>query len=229
MTTVFLVDDDQTLIQEVRKSFLKWNIQLQIPNDWQHIQQDFEQSHADLIIMDVNLPNFDGFYWAQKIRAISKIPLIFLTAVDQEPSILRALSNGADDFLTKPFNLSMLVAKVRAILRRTQTYDMQQQTNQLIFGPYVFYVLGNEVVFHQQHVSLSPMEGNILRQLILNVDQLISTERFLQTFWQGGLFLDAATLRVNMSRLRHKLQPIGLQKYIVTQPGAGYRLIPYEK
>ncbi|RHW44147.1 DNA-binding response regulator [Bombilactobacillus bombi] len=223
MDKILIVDDDTILVHEIMSEFKKWDLLVSTVQDWKNVLQEFIKLQPDLVIMDVKLPNYDGFYWSDKIRQLSKLPIIFLTGVDQEPNAIRAMANGADDYLIKPFSVNVLLSKVQASLRRYQVYGKTQVNTQLKFGKYILYTMSNEVTDGNNRVSLSPTEGNILKLLFLSDNYLISSEQCLQILWQGGLFLDNKALRVNISRLRHKLRKIKLD--IINVNKGGYCLL----
>ena len=226
MNKIMIIDDDPILVHEIVTEFKKWHLLVSTVQDWENIVKEFIQYHPDLVIMDVKLPKYDGFYWSDQIRKLSKLPIIFLTGVDQEPNAIRAMSNGADDYLIKPFSINVLISKVQAALRRDQDYGKATINTQLKFGKYILYTMSNEVADGQSRVSLSPTEGNILKLLFLSDNYVISSEKCLQILWQGGLFLDNKSLRVNISSLRHKLRKINLD--VISISKVGYQLLEHK-
>lgn len=226
MNKIMIVDDDPILVHEIVTEFKKWHLLVSTVQDWENVGKEFIQCHPDLVIMDVKLPNYDGFYWSDQIRKLSKLPIIFLTGVDQELNAIRAMSNGADDYLIKPFSINVLISKVQASLRRDQDYGKATISTKLKFGKYILYTMSNEVDDGQHRVSLSPTEGNILKLLFLSDNYVISSEKCLQILWQGGLFLDNKALRVNISRLRNKLRKINLD--VISISKVGYQLLEHK-
>lgn len=223
MITVLLIEDDQSIITAVTNALTKWNYQVKTITNWHDIVNDFQQSHPKIILMDITLPTFDGFYWTQKIREISNVPIIFISAAQMDPNAVRAITAGADDYLVKPFASNVLIAKIQAILRRTN-HDITQV---LTFKDYQLSILKNELTHHDQTVKLTPTEGVILRLLFINANHTVTKKQFLQALWQGGAFIDENTLKVNISRLRDKLAVVNLQQQLITERKRGYRLIDH--
>lgn len=173
--------------------------------------------------MDITLPFYDGFYWTQKIRKFSKIPIIFVSAADMDPNAIRAISIGADDYLTKPFSIAVFISKIQAILRRTN--QNEYLTEALNFQSFSLNIITNILKSQNKSIKLTATESTILKPLFLNPGQIISKRKIIQAIWQNGDFTDENILNVNMSRLRDKLSQIGLADKIVTEYGKGYRLL----
>ncbi|NVY96273.1 response regulator transcription factor [Lactobacillus sp. DCY120] len=227
MQKIFLIEDDPTIRQEMAQSLKKWKFQTTGVQDFQNIAAEIQQKSPDLVVMDITLPFFDGFYWTQKIREFSQVPIMFVSAAEMDPNAIRALSIGADDYLTKPFSIAVFVSKIQAILRRTQPSDYLSET--INFSEYSLNIITNLLQFPQGSVKLTATEGTILRLLFLNPNQLISKKKIIKSIWQNGDFTDENILNVNLSRLRDKLGPCGLARQIVTEYGKGYRLLADEK
>ena len=182
---------------------------------------DLQQSKPQIVLMDITLPTFDGFYWTQKIREVSDVSIIFISAAQMDPNAIRAIAIGADDYLVKPFTSNVLIAKIQAVLRRTQ----QNLTQVLTFEDYQLSILKNELRYHDQTVKLTPTKGVILRLLFINANQTVTKQQFLEALWQGGAFIDENTLKVNISRLREKLAVVNLRQQLITERKRGYRLV----
>lgn len=223
MNKIFLIEDDQAIISAIRLGLAKWKYESQAVTDWEQVLLQFETYQPDLVIMDITLPVFDGFYWTTKIREASTVPIIFLSAADLDPNAIRAIAVGADDYVTKPFSINVLISKIQAVLRRVQP-DLKN-LDLLKFDDYQLNILTNEVYFKQQVVKLTPNEALILKLLILNIGKLVSKTQIIQSLWQGGSFIDEGILNVNLSRLRKKIKPLRLDQRIVTERKRGYRLL----
>lgn len=222
MTTVLLIEDDPAIIQATTIALHKWNYKVATISDWCNLINDLQRINPQLVLMDITLPTFDGFYWTQQIREVSNVPIIFISAAPMDPNAVRAIAIGADDYLVKPFTSNVLIAKIQAVLRRNNI------TQELTFENYRLSILKNELVYQQQVVKLTPTEGVILRLLFINANQTVTKEQFLQALWQGGAFVDENILKVNISRLRNKLSKVNLSQQLITERKRGYRLISHD-
>ena len=221
LTKILLIEDNSDILQAMQERLTKWQYQSFTIENWQQVTQSVVQIEPDLIVMDITLPVFDGFYWTKQIRSFSEVPILFVSAAQMDPNAVRAIASGADDYLVKPFSLDVFISKIQAILRRTQ----REIKEELIFQNYHLNILTNEVSYQQQTVKLTPTEGLILKLFFLQPDQTLSKEDLRQKIWQSGKFLDDAILNVNMSRLRNKITPLRLQEHLITERGRGYRLV----
>ncbi len=224
VTKILVIEDNRLLLEEMQTAFQKWNYQMGRIQHWDQVDDEVRRQQPDLIIMDITLPSYDGFYWTQKIREFSNVPLIFVSAAEMDPNAVRAIASGADDYIVKPFASEVLISKIQALLRRTQP----QLTTQLRFENYQLNVLTNVVMQGAHQVKLTPTEGLILKVFFMHPQQIITKKQLLQQIWQSGEFLDAAVLNVNMSRLRSKVATVGtLKEQLVTVRKRGYQLISH--
>ncbi|MCT6894194.1 MAG: response regulator transcription factor [Bombilactobacillus mellifer] len=224
MTKILVIEDNRLLLEEMQTAFQKWNYQMGRIQHWDQVDDEVRRQQPDLVIMDITLPSYDGFYWTQKIREFSNVPLIFVSAAEMDPNAVRAIASGADDYIVKPFASEVLISKIQALLRRTQP----QLTTQLRFENYQLNVLTNVVTQGAHQVKLTPTEGLILKVFFMHPQQIITKKQLLQQIWQSGEFLDAAVLNVNMSRLRSKVATVGtLKEQLVTVRKRGYQLISH--
>lgn len=224
VTKILVIEDNRLLLEEMQTAFQKWNYQMGRIQHWDQVDDEVRRQQPDLVIMDITLPSYDGFYWTQKIREFSNIPLIFVSAAEMDPNAVRAIASGADDYIVKPFASEVLISKIQALLRRTQP----QLTTQLRFENYQLNVLTNVVTQGAHQVKLTPTEGLILKVFFMHPQQIITKKQLLQQIWQSGEFLDAAVLNVNMSRLRSKVATVGtLKEQLVTVRKRGYQLISH--
>ena len=224
VTKILVIEDNRLLLEEMQTAFQKWNYQMGRIQHWDQVDDEVRRQQPDLVIMDITLPSYDGFYWTQKIREFSNVPLIFVSAAEMDPNAVRAIASGADDYIVKPFASEVLISKIQALLRRTQP----QLTTQLRFENYQLNVLTNVVTQGAYQVKLTPTEGLILKVFFMNPQQIITKKQLLQQIWQSGEFLDAAVLNVNMSRLRSKVATVGtLKEQLVTVRKRGYQLISH--
>lgn len=224
VTKILVIEDNRLLLEEMQTAFQKWNYQMRRIQHWDQVDDEVRRQQPDLVIMDITLPSYDGFYWTQKIREFSNVPLIFVSAAEMDPNAVRAIASGADDYIVKPFASEVLISKIQALLRRTQP----QLTTQLRFENYQLNVLTNVVTQGVHQVKLTPTEGLILKVFFMHPQQIITKKQLLQQIWQSGEFLDVAVLNVNMSRLRSKVATVGtLKEQLVTVRKRGYQLVSH--
>lgn len=224
MQKIFVVEDDESILKSVKEGLEKWQYQVSKVNDWQNVDQESLDFEADLIIMDITLPTYDGFYWTAKIRDASNVPIIFVSAAEMNPNAVRAIATGADDYVTKPFSLAVLISKVQAVLRRTTSANELSDKKITVEG-YQLNTLNNCLSYAGQTIKLTPTEGIIMELLFLNANKTVSKDRLMQSIWQGGLFITQNALNVNISRLRSKLATMELKEKLVTERGRGFRLV----
>ena len=224
MYKILIVEDDRTISVIIEEKLNKWGYVTHRVKDFKDILIEFTSFKPHLVLMDINLPYYDGFYWCAKIRQLSNIPIIFISSRDTDGDKIRAISQGGDDYIEKPFSMDLLVAKVQAALRRAYSYSDQtlniQQYKEMIFD-----VERLRVICGEQAIELTPNEGKILAMLIRNQGKIVSRTRLMRALWDDESFVDDNTLTVNVNRLRRKLKTIGLEGYIETTKGEGYKLI----
>ncbi|WP_082355381.1 response regulator transcription factor [Bacillus sp. FJAT-22090] len=226
-TKILLIEDDQSIFDMLRDRFIQWSFDVIRPADFQKVIHTFIEEKPQLVIIDIQLPAFDGFHWCREIRHISKVPIIFLSSRDHPMDIIMAMQMGADDFVQKPFHLDVLIAKVQAVLRRT--YDYQEEnmdTNS--WNEAVIDFAKSEITYNNQVIDLTKNELFILRILIQSVNKIVSRDELMRKLWDDERFVNDNTLSVNVNRLRLKLEEIGLKDVIVTKKGLGYMAITKE-
>ncbi|HGC8992368.1 TPA: winged helix-turn-helix domain-containing protein [Streptococcus agalactiae] len=214
---IYIVEDDMTIVS-LLKDHLSASYHVSSVSNFRDVKQEIIAFQPDLILMDITLPYFNGFYWAAELRKFLTIPIIFISSSNDEMDMVMALNMGGDDFISKPFSLAVLDAKLTAILRRSQQFIQQELT----FGGFT---LTREGLLSSQdkEVILSPTENKILSILLMHPKQVVSKESLLEKLWENDSFIDQNTLNVNMTRLRKKIVPIGFD-YIHTVRGVGYLL-----
>lgn len=199
MYRIFLVEDDETLCTLVKKHLESWGYEVTAAENFLDITGEFIRSEAQLVLLDLKLPGFNGFHWCEEIRRISQVPIVFLSSAADNMNIVMAMSRGADDFISKPFDLEVLSAKVQAILRRAYSFGTG--------------------------ADLLERNGAILNLLFSQGGNVVSRESIMQMLWENDDFVDDNTLTVNVNRLRRKLEGIGLGGMIVTKKGLGYMVL----
>ncbi|MBD7894850.1 response regulator transcription factor [Limosilactobacillus sp. Sa3CUN2] len=226
MAKVFIVEDNPTIIKTVKTELEKWQYAVVNVKDWDHVADEIKEAMPDLILFDITLPTFDGFYWINAVRQLTKAPIIVISAADIDSNIMHAIASGADDYIMKPFSATVLLAKVQALLRRNQKATGMEK---LTWGTSELNSLTNELTTPNGNIQLSPTESALLGILINHLDHTVTKERLLEWLWQGGKFLNDNTLNVNISRLRSKLAAVNLDKNLRTERGIGYRLVIYHE
>lgn len=222
MAKIFIVEDNPQIIQTITGELTKWQHAVVTVNDWQNVTGEIMTAQTDLVLFDITLPSFDGFYWIQDLRKHSQVPIIVISAADIDSNVMHAVAAGADDYLMKPFSMTVLLAKVQALLRRNR---QEGQTTQVDWDNNRFNSLTNEVQNASGQAQLTPTEGVLLQVLLSHRNQTVSKMTLLEWLWQGGKYLNENTLNVNISRLRAKLAPLQLDRAIRTERGIGYRLV----
>lgn len=215
---IFIIEDDQTIVHLLKNS-LQTTYTVGSVQNFRDVKRETEAFQPDLILMDITLPYYNGFYWTTEIRKGLSVPIIFISSSSDEMDMVMALNMGGDDFISKPFSLTVLEAKIAAFLRRArQTATPEHHLDG--------YQLNQDGIFtsptHQQ-VTLTPNEYKILRFLFEHVNQVVTKEELLESLWEDESFIDQNTLNVNMTRLRKKLTPLGFNR-IHTVRGVGYLL-----
>lgn len=222
MYRILIVEDDMDIAHTIEKYLEAWNLQVQCVENFADVMMEFSTYNPHLVLMDITLPFFNGYYWCQEIRQISQIPVIFLSSASDNMNIVMAIQMGGDDFVAKPFDLSVLTAKIQALLRRSYAY-----TGQVSVLEHKGALLNTEeaVLFYQnEKIELTKNEYRILKTLMENKGKIVSRERLMEKLWENDSFVDENTLSVNVNRLRKKLDQEGLTGFITTKVGMGYMI-----
>lgn len=215
---LYIIEDDATIVTLLKQHF-SGHYQVFSVTNFQDIKQEVETIQPDVILMDITLPFFNGFYWTSEIRKTMTVPIIFISSSNDDMDAVMALNMGGDDFISKPFSLSILEAKISAFLRRSKQFSKDE----LSFAGYELLADGSLISEQHGSVDLSPTEAKILRILMTHDQQVIAKEDFLEKLWQDDSFIDHNTLSVNITRLRKKLKTIGFN-HLHTARGVGYFL-----
>lgn len=216
---IFLVEDDATIVSVIQRHLTQWGLECSIVEDFQHVMEEYQALQPDLVILDISLPHVNGFYWCQEIRKASEVPIIFLSSAKDQMNQVMALNMGADEFIEKPFELNILLAKVQALLRRSYQYGQQLTYS---FGDYQFVPAINQIQSAKDHLPLTPNESRILSVLFATQGQIVPREQIIETLWQSDDFIDNNTLAVNLTRLRKKLKDFDIDGLIQTVKNKGY-------
>ncbi|KRD89986.1 two-component system response regulator [Bacillus sp. Root147] len=218
---VLIVEDDDKIYELVKEKFEQWSFEVAGVEDFQKVMEVFIAESPELVILDVNLPVYDGFYWCQQIRTVSKTPIVFLSSREHPMDIVMAMNVGADDYIQKPFNLDVLVAKVQALLRRTYSYG-DTISDVIEWNGAVLDLKKGSLHYNDQEIHLTKNEFFILRLLLEERGKIVSREELMRRLWEDEKFVSDNTLSVNITRIRTKLEEIGLNDKIVTKKGQGY-------
>ncbi|HFI0916163.1 TPA: response regulator transcription factor [Streptococcus suis] len=223
MQKILVIEDDKTISQLVAKNLINWGYQVQEVQDFQMVLEQMEEFQPHLILLDIGLPFFNGYYWCQEIRKTSRVPIMFLSSHDQPMDIVMAINMGADDYVTKPFEMTVLLAKIQGLLRRT--YDFVGEQSLLWFEEVSLDLKTMQVSYGQVVEELTRNEFQILRVLFEHGKEVVSREELMRELWNSDIFVDDNTLSVNIARLRKKLAELGLPDVIATKKGVGYGLV----
>ncbi|AUO10621.1 response regulator transcription factor [Priestia megaterium] len=218
---ILIVEDDDKIYELVKEKFEQWSFAVAGVEDFQKVMEVFIAESPELVILDVNLPVYDGFYWCQQIRTVSKTPIVFLSSREHPMDIVMAMNVGADDYIQKPFNLDVLVAKVQALLRRTYSYG-DTISDVIEWNGAVLDLKKGSLHYNDQEIHLTKNEFFILRLLLEERGKIVSREELMRRLWEDEKFVSDNTLSVNITRIRTKLEEIGLNDKIVTKKGQGY-------
>ena len=227
MYRIFLVEDDAKIAAIVRAHLEKYGYEVTQASDFANVKAQFQSARPDLVLLDINLPRFDGYYWCRQIRTVSKVPVIFLTARSGEMDQVLAIENGGDDYLSKPFNLDVLTAKVKSVLRRAYgeyAGGTSVEAQSVSAGPLLWDRSRLELAANGDRTTLSRNEGLLLDALLAANGRVVSREALLEKPWSDTAFVDDNTLTVNVNRLRRKLAGLRLPDAIQTLRGEGYKL-----
>lgn len=217
-----IIEDDLTIARALKDHLEKWNYQVTFVSDFRNITEQVLHLDPQLVLLDIMLPFFNGFYWCGEIRKLSKVPVIFISSAGDNMNIVMAMNMGGDDFIVKPFDLNVLTAKVGALLRRT--YSFQGQMSIIEHKGVVLNLSDTTLIYKSQKIDLTKNDYKILQLLMENIGRVVSREEIMQRLWENDQFIDDNTLTVNMARLRKKLAESGLKDFIATKKGLGYRV-----
>lgn len=220
MYRILVVEDDLVIANAIKQSIAKWGYEVDCVTDFQNVLAKFAEFDPQLVLLDISLPFFNGFHWCSEIRKLSKVPIMFLSSASDNLNIVMAMNMGGDDFITKPFDLTVLAAKIRALLRRT--YDFAGQANLLEHRGAVLNLGDATLTYNGQKVELTRNEHRILQLLMENKGQVVTREAIMTHLWETDSYVDDNTLTVNVTRLRRKLESIGLPDFIITKKSMGY-------
>ena len=217
---IFIVEDDPVIASAVAEHIASWGCETRIAQNFQNIVQEFVDFDPQLVLLDVGLPFYNGYHWCSEIRRFSSVPIIFVSSASDNMNIVMAMNLGADDFIAKPFDQNVLMAKVLALLRRT--YDFGQAVPVLEHRGALLSTGDGTLTYQGRRIPLTKNEYRILLALLQSKGRVVSREKLMERLWQTDSFVDENTLSVNVGRLRKKLEQAGLNDFITTKFGVGY-------
>ena len=222
MHKILIVEDDNTISNQICKYLSGWGYESACVENLENILPEFISFAPQLVLLDIGLPFYNGYYWCGEIRKISQVPVVFVSSASDNMNIVMAMNMGGDDFIVKPFDLEVLLAKVQAILRRT--YSFQNQSSVMEHGNVILNLTDMSLLYQGTKLELSKNEFRILQLLYEKAGNTVSRESIMKRLWDNECFVDDNTLTVNMNRLRKKLEEAGIENFILTKKGVGYQL-----
>lgn len=220
MYRIFLVEDDGVIAGELKRVIDSWGFETRCAQDFRAVLAEFSAFDPHLVLLDLALPFYNGYHWCTEIRKISSVPILFLSSAADNMSMVMAMNMGADDFIPKPVDMNVLVAKLKAVLRRC--YDYVDQTPTFTCRGAVFHPADATIEYQGQRLSLTKNDCRILQTLLEHKGSLVCRDTLMMRLWETDSFIDENTLTVNVARLRRKLEGLGLTDLIVTKKGMGY-------
>ncbi len=220
MNKIFIVEDEKTIRDELSIFLSRYGYQIEAPNNFENIIENIKNSNPDLILLDINLPIFDGYYLCREVRKFSETPIIVVTSRDSDVDELMSMNLGADDFVTKPYNTQILLARIESILKRVNRNLAVQDI--LEYKDIKVNLSNGTVAYNKRTVEITKNELKILSYLLKNRGNIVSREKLMNYLWDCEMFIDDNTLSVNVTRIRKKLEEIGVKDVIETRRGLGY-------
>lgn len=220
MYRLLIIEDDKGIAEAIKTQAEMWGMQAHMITNFRNVMAQFAEVEPHIVLLDIALPFFNGYHWCSEIRKVSKVPIIFISSASDNMNMIMAMNMGADDFIAKPFDQSLLMAKLQAMLRRT--YDFSSSVPVLEHRGALFHTGDQSLTYRDEKISLSKNEYRILLVLMENKGRVVSREKLMEQLWETDCFVDENTLSVNVNRLRKRLESAGLSDFIKTKFGVGY-------
>lgn len=220
MYRVMIVEDDEAMAAAMKKQIESWGNEVRCAEDFRDVLGEFLRFDPHLVVLDITLPQFDGYHWCREIRRVSNVPVVFLSSRADNMNIVMAMHMGGDDFLPKPVDLDVMTAKLNAVLRRA--YDMAGKAPILEHRGAVLNLNDTSLTYRGERIELTKNEFRILQTLLENKGRIVSRDTLMTRLWQMDDYVEENTLTVNVARLRKKLSDAGLPDFIATKVGSGY-------
>ncbi|MBU3074781.1 response regulator transcription factor [Clostridium estertheticum] len=221
---LLIIEDDKNMCEVLSNILSKWGFEVTVCEDFEKIIECFKECEPKVVLMDINLPICDGFYWCKNIRKISKIPIIFVSSRDSNMDIVMAINNGGDDYIQKPFDSNVLIAKIQAIIRRTYEYK-NEEARVLKCDDLLLNLDNTTLLYNENSLELTKNEMLILQTLMENKGKGVSRSKLMKKLWDDDIYVNENTLTVNINRLRNRLEQVGIKDLIITQKGIGYIIL----
>lgn len=222
MFRVLIIEDDEIIAKAIEKQARAWGYEVLRIEDFKEVLPIFVQFKPHLVLLDISLPFYNGYHWCTEIRKVSKVPIMFISSSADNMNIVMAMNMGGDDFIAKPFDLNVLISKIQALLRRS--YDFAGQSALLEHVGVILDKDNLSITYESRTVELTKNEGKIMIVLMEQAGKCVSRAAIIKRLWESDHYIDDNTLTVNVTRLRKKLEEIGIVNFIVTQKGVGYRI-----
>ena len=220
MYRIYIAEDDESIAAAIARGLSAWDFEVRTASDFKRIADEIAEYEPHLVLLDITLPFYNGFYWCSELRRNSRVPVVFISSAADNMNIVMAMNMGGDDFIAKPFDLNVLLAKIQAILRRT--YDFAAPAPTLEHRGAVLNTADASLTYQGQRIELTKNDYRILQTLLERKGSVVSRETLMEKLWETDSFVDENTLTVNIARLRRKLEAAGLPDYITTKRGLGY-------
>ena len=220
MYRLLIIEDDKGIAEAIKTQAEMWGMQAHVITNFRNVMAEFAKVDPHIVLLDIGLPFFNGYHWCGEIRKVSKVPIIFISSASDNMNMIMAMNMGADDFIAKPFDQSLLIAKLQALLRRT--YDFSASVPVLEHRGALLHTGEQSLMYGEEKISLSKNEYRILFVLMENKGRVVSREKLMEQLWETDCFVDENTLSVNVNRLRKRLEAAGLSDFIKTKFGVGY-------
>ncbi len=222
MYRVMIVEDDEIIAKTVKKHLEQWQYDVHIISDLSNVMGEFTDYSPHIVLMDIKLPFYNGYHWCSEIRRVSKLPIMFLSSASDNMNIVMAMNMGADDFISKPFDLDVLTVKIQALIRRS--YDFSVGSSVISHRDAMLNLADATLNYKNERIELTKNELKILQTLMENKEKIVLRDDLMAKIWESDDYIDENTLSVNVNRLRKKLSGIGLDNFIITKKGLGYKL-----
>ncbi|MCI8894505.1 MAG: response regulator transcription factor [Lachnospiraceae bacterium] len=220
MYRIMIVEDDEAIAGAIAQQLNAWGMEAYVTEHFQNVLQEFAEVSPQLVLLDIALPFYNGYHWCTEIRKLSKVPIVFLSSASDNMNIVMAMNMGGDDFIAKPFDFNVLLAKMQALLRRT--YDFSGESSVVSCGEVILNTADASLLYQGEKLELSKNEYRILLTLMEHKGQVVSRDTLMERLWETDSYVDENTLTVNVTRLRRKLTTVGLRDFITTKKGMGY-------
>lgn len=220
---ILIVEDDEGIAKGIQKQLQNWNLEGRCVTDFRNVLDEFSEYEPHLVLMDITLPFYNGYHWCSEIRRTSKIPVVFISSASDKMNIVMAVNMGGDDFIAKPFDMDVMMAKIQAMLRRS--YDFGGEAVALEHRGAKLNMADATLVYQGDKIELTKNEYRILETLLEQKGKVVSRDKLMEKLWESESFVDENTLSVNVNRLRKKLDKVGLEEFIMTRVGLGYIIV----